>query len=241
MVFGSDKITKNCFYCKKDVKNLGLHIANQHPNVFEKIDDSPISATSTEKQTPINTLAITSSNNTYRGSNINEIVKEKLETMLNIKIIEMLSKGASLQDINSVINPPTSNQPTIQDIKNMHDILYKDSGNNPVNVNMPLEDSSGGILELLTASMPLIRDLLQKRNEGADNVQRGTNKEGSEYNSGAIPEEVTRNTIKPIGFSQESGIIIPTEQQDNRIPELNNQGFIWRRRGFFYARAYRFN
>ena len=207
MVFSSDKNDKECFYCKKLVKNLGYHIANQHPNVFSKIDDAP----PIDNITSPNLVTSDKNNSVYRG-NINDMIREKLDTMLNIKIIEMLSKGASIDDITK-ISQPQATQPagvTLEEIKKYHDIVFPNG--------VPkIEGETFNWGELLINALPVIKEMLpQKRKEIEDNGYTN-NKDGDIPILKPISQQIAGDTIKSSNISQEPRATSSTEQQYSGI------------------------
>jgi len=208
VVINSEKKTKICSYCNKEVKNLGFHISNLHPNVFSKIDDTP----NTEKVLTDNSTNITTTLKPSQLS-INEMIKDKLDTMLNIRIIEMLSKNASLSEIQQVLNPTPKT--TIEELKQYHDLVYSDNKNNGVNLNVG--ENSSGWLELATNALPIISQMLpQKQKELKQDDELRRSEERSLRILKPISEEVTGNREESRKFSEESRIIIPTKQQDNK-------------------------
>jgi len=188
MTIESDKPLKKCRFCNKDVRNLGNHIANIHPSVLNQLEEledvitpPPITASPQVASMPmIQQKAI---------KNINEIVSEKLETMLNLKIIEMLSKGGSIEQVQNALQP-TANNPSFQQLKEYHELIY---GQNKPEININTGEETGGWIELANNALPIISQLLQRKTGGTQ--ENDTEHRGNEEESGA--------TLKPIQFETE--------------------------------------
>lgn len=167
MPIETDKPLKTCKYCGKQYANLATHIINSHPSIMEQLNET----------TPINTrempkiLENTPLQQQNRAfSSINEMIREKLDTMLNIKIIEMLSanKEMSLIDLKKTLEPQKNT--TLQELKEYHDLVYGSVQNNE-------SDNGNQWLELANNALPIIKEMLPKKAEGVKNVERvGTEK-----------------------------------------------------------------
>jgi hypothetical protein len=222
MVFQSDKTDKECPYCKKLVKNMGYHIANQHPNVFAKIDDTPLITEELKTNTP--SLNNNISTPVIRGT-LNDLIREKVDTMLNIQIVKMLANGADITDVQKVLQPQQQTQPSIQDIKAMHDILYsdKDKGLN-LNVNSESGTDWGNII---ASGIQLLPRLLNNRQ---GDIQNDTEYRSVETGSISvlkpIQSEITGDTTESSSNSKESGITCGSEQQDNLSSSSDNNKLV---------------
>jgi len=206
----SEKPLKKCPECGKEVRNLGFHIANIHPKLLEKLD--VYKGDVTESSIPHEKAG--------SSSNINEMIREKLDTMLNIKIIEMLSKGGSLADVQQALNPPTESKPVgIEEIKQYHDLIYKEP-EPAVNLNIGESDSAGW-LNLANNAIPIIKDLVGKREEPpkkeledkTKNDESGTIKEGVIRPIKAISGEVTGDSTESSINGEKSGVNSEPKQQ----------------------------
>jgi hypothetical protein len=219
MPIPTDKPTKNCQFCNKDVINLGLHIINQHPKIMDQLDESystPLLSPSLIQNTPIQPQ------NRPTGSDINAMIREKLDTMLNIKIIEMLSssKDVSLIDIKKSLEP-TQNT-SLSDVKALHDMIYDQKGSS---ININAGEEGNGWLDLATAALPIISQLIPKRME---EKQNDTEHRSTENTSGGslkpISQEIAEYRGESESTSTESRIIIPTKQQDDSVITAINNG-----------------
>jgi len=221
----SEKPLKKCPICNKEVRNLGLHLANIHPEAFDKLDNY-----GTENRTESN---ISYQKPAYSG-NINEMIREKLDTMLNIKIIEMLSNGADIKDIQQVRNPTETKNTgvTIADVKEYHDLIYKEN-QDAVNINVGDSDGAGWI-NLANNALPIINKLMDGRMQLKNNEE---NKENDEHTSttgtieeavirpiGFISEEAAVDTTEPRIVGEESGVVEPAEQQNSGSVERSSSG-----------------
>lgn len=173
MVISSDKPLKICPFpeCRKEVRNLGFHIANQHPHAFAKMDSSQDSAKQVAPLSMINSPVIAEP-----VKSVQQILSEKLDTMLNIKIIQMLEHGASLEQIQQSIRPSSSNI-TLEDIKKYHDLFY--TGKQAVEN----EDNTGKWIDLATTALPIIREMLpgKKAELEQDGKREPNTNEGRAY------------------------------------------------------------
>jgi len=200
MSIPTDKPLKICPLCNKEVRNLGMHIANIHPNTLKEYDDvfppSP-------PATPTPTLSGKFSPPGVVGGDLNALIREKVETMLNIKIVEMLSKGADIRDVARVLNPP---QPTsFMELKQMHDLIYSAK---PHLEEKAEENSSNQWLELINNALPIVKDMLPQRKkqmEESKNVEFGTDEKGSVRILKPIQDEITGDTDKSGSLGEESG------------------------------------
>jgi len=207
MTIESDKPLKKCGICGKDVRNMGYHVANIHPKVFEKINE-----TSEEPIIYSNEKPRTQNQNTPtvgNTSDINSMIREKLDLMLNIKIIEMLSKSpnVSLNEISAAINPP---QPTkLSELKEYHDLVYGERERD-----MP--ETGNQWIDLATTAIPLIREMLPTKKKQLEEESKNVTNSGIEERSirvlKPISEETSRDTSKSGSFSEESGTTSTTKQ-----------------------------
>jgi len=205
----SNKPLKKCNFCGKEVKNLGWHIANTHPSITARLDEGEqfdeIKTNSKKIEsggTPPPILA------TKTPQTINEMIRDKLDIMLNIKIIEMLSasNSPSLQDINSALNPPKEH--SLEDLKKFHDLVYDrdpldqiskvDTGNNWANVALQ--------------AMPIITGMMASRKQQAPDQEKKIIEECE--NNVRRGEETNTRILKPIqieiaGNTREPTSIIP--------------------------------
>ena len=215
MVFSSNKPIKICPICKTEIRNLANHIANKHPSEFARMEnyntplDNSIITSKEENTPPLN-------NTLSRGQNFRDILNEKLDQMLSIKVIQMLEKGASLQDIQTIINPPQQKGISLEDLKTYKELFVQNT-QTPLNVNIPTEsDNSSEWLSLINNALPIVKEMLPKKNaEVQQDDKYRSNKDGSVSDNREIQQEITRNTIQSDCTSQESNLIIRTEQENN--------------------------
>jgi len=204
--------TRMCRYCNKEVINLTSHIINMHPKVLEQIEEisQELPPSNTNFQTPPQNPGV--SMQRTAPNDINTMIREKLDIMLNIKIIEMLSKNpdTSLGDIKKAIEP-TQNT-TLQDIKMYHDMLWKDT---PM---QRAEDTGGGNqwLDLVNNALPIIAQMLPAKREEIKNVtERRSDEERSPGILRPISQEIAGNTTESRSISEEPRTVISTEQQNS--------------------------
>lgn len=206
-----NKQVKVCRYCNKEVVNLGLHIANLHPSVFEQIDE-----TTPQKQTntPLN-----ATDNAILD--IDAIVSKKVNTMMNIQIMKMLANGADLKDIQSFTKPATNQ---LDELKKYHDIVYGTETKGSLNVNVGSEETGGGQwLELANNALPIIAQIMNNRG-GKQNDELGTNKTGYIPTDRDIHEETKLDRGESESISTESDATIQPIRTDKDEPSIINTG-----------------
>jgi hypothetical protein len=215
----SERPIKTCRYCNKDVQNLPAHIINQHPSILEQLEEgetkaiiqTPQNLTSMPPNTPLNQINMVS-------NDIDALVKQKLNTMFNIRIIQMLSNNASLEDISKIVNPQPQQTLGLKELKEFHDIVYNKT---------ETQDSGNQWLDLAVGALPIINRMLpekQKHMEENKNVEHRTTKDGDIRKLKPISEQITRDTREPANTSDEPRTIIQTEQPNNRELEIINKG-----------------
>jgi len=219
MVFESNKPIKICPFCKTEIRNLGLHIVNKHKEQLDRLDNlsnPSINSNDKENLSLRNTNPETAPHNAvYRGS-INDLIKEKLDTMLNLKIIEMLSKNPniSINELSSAINPQpvAQEKDIIEKLKEYKEIQNLISNNNNIETNDP------DIMSVITQAFPLLTEFLKNKNgvEKNDTEFRTTETRGIATIK-PISLETSEYRAKSDNFSTKSGNISTTEQQDNSI------------------------
>jgi hypothetical protein len=179
---------KKCRFCGKDVQNLAAHIIRIHPAIVEQLDESPPLSPQTPLSPP-NSAILPAQN--MRIGDISTLIREKLDIMLNIKIIEMLSqsKDLNLTDIQKAINPPQKS--TLEEIKEYHEMVYGGA-------DIPFVQTGNQWVDIAQQAIPIIKEMLPKRkinNEGETNVR-----EGNDYNPGLlkpIQQETSGSPAKP--------------------------------------------
>lgn len=201
MTIPSEKPGKKCRYCGKEVKNLGFHVANNHPNILDQLEEispSPPPATPTPSPNSIKNPGV--------SGDINALIREKLDTMLNIKIIEMLSSNpnASLQEISQAINPPQKT--TLQELKEYHDLVYGSV------THTTAEEGGASFADVAMAAIPLIQEMLPKKQEEKKNDKLGTSEERSLRILKPISAEVAGDPGESGGTRSESGDPSETKQ-----------------------------
>lgn len=222
MVFASNKPSKMCPFCKAEIKNLGMHISNKHPSAWSKIDDSPILSSNIETSPPRKDESLTSSISPqaqYRS--VSEMVKDKLDTMLNLKIIQMLEKGVSVEEINRIMQPPQPQQTNnvLDEIKKYREIqnLF---GNKEV---IPEVDNTSEWLSLANNAIPLIKEMLPNKQESVKNDRYTELKEGNIPTNRDIQQQAAGDSTQSGSSSKESGILIRTEREDNKIVAISDK------------------
>ena len=199
------KDKKKCHICGKLVYELGLHIANIHPQIMQKLEESGFNETQTsqEKQEQLPSFGIKpplSQQNRVvvvgQGS-INEMIREKLDTMLNIKIIEMLSRNpeVSINDIHQAINPPQNTQPSLQDLKTYHDLVFGEDYERE----RPGESQGGEWAAIAKEAIPIVKNMLQSKTTTQQGAVANV-RSGESTNPGILKPiqlKVTGDTTKP--------------------------------------------
>lgn len=203
MTIPSDKPEKTCKFCGKSVKNLGFHVANNHPNIMEQLEENYSPQAAKPNSTQPNTQASQSQ------GDLSSMVREKVETMLNIKIIQMLEKGASIEEIHRITNPPPQTQTTgLDDIKKLVEIqrLIVPQHLPPSTASEAVGTDWGAII---AAAMPIVGQLLTIRMKKPGDDINGFDEHRSDEETSIrilrpISEEITGDTEKPGSDSTES-------------------------------------
>jgi hypothetical protein len=156
---------KKCRYCGKEVNRLAEHIIRMHPSIMEKLEEIPLEEVKNPPVSPV----LTAPN--QRIGNLSVLIQEKLDLMLNIKIIEMLSKSpdTSIQDIAKAINPPEKT--TIQELKEYHDLVYPKE--------MPYIDTGNDWVNIIQQAIPIVKEMMPKKKnaEVPQNVRTGNSED----------------------------------------------------------------
>lgn len=218
MPIETTKPLKNCKFCGKDYANLATHIINSHPSIVEQLDESAYIPTQNTTPLPLN-VANGPPQRQHLGTDIDTMVREKLNTMLNIKIMEMLSsnKDVSLMDIKQSLEPPKTT--SLKELKEFHDLVYSNN-NNGGN-----EENGNQWLDLINNALPIVSQMLPKKREELEKNDRYKPiEDGRVATIRPISEEVARDTNKSGIDSEEPRIIVPTEQQNNIGSDGINQG-----------------
>lgn len=217
MTIPSDKPTKKCKYCGKEVKNLGFHVANNHPAIMEQLEEiSP-----QPQAAPI----IQPKTQALPAADTNEMVRQKLETMLNIKLIQMLEKGASIEEVNRMLHPPPPVQTFgLKELKDYHDLVFK--GQNPAPTG---EEASSGFdwTALINGVVQILPALLAKRNNTEvlkNGFDTGEFEERSNGILKPISAQIAGDTTEPRDIGTEPINIGETEQSDISINSDVNKG-----------------
>jgi hypothetical protein len=213
MPIPSDKPPRACKFCNKEVVNMATHIINQHPSILEQLDERI-----PETSPSFSNIPTPPTQNKPIYTDINTMIREKLDTMLNIKIIEMLSanKDMSLVELKNAVAPPQ--QTTLDDLKKYHDIFYKTAD--------VVEDGGGKWIELATAALPMIAQMLPKKQEELkkNDTEHRTTEAASPRIRRLISQEITGNTGITGNTSGESGAINGAEQQNNSVDKTISGG-----------------
>jgi hypothetical protein len=220
MPIESTKPLKMCKFCNKEVQNLATHIINMHPSIIEKLEEG----VPTSENAPIshNYTAPQQQNKPYNS--INDMIREKLDTMLNIKIIEMLSanKDLSLPELKRALEPQQNTQ--LSDVIALHNAIYKDM---PKATEVNIGGDGGGWLELANNAIPLIREMLPQRKSEETQKNDAKHTGTEEGNIGIrrlIPQEITEDRGESESIGGESSFTIPAKQQDSSDVTRINKG-----------------
>lgn len=216
MTIPSDKPLKKCKFCGKEFRNLGFHVANNHPAIMEQL----------EEQSPQPQAAapmISQPRNTgLPAADTNEMVRQKLETMLNIKLIQMLEKGASIEEVNRMLHPPQPVQSFgLKELKDYHDLVF------PKGQNLaPTGESEATGFDwtaLINGVVQILPALLASRSniKQAESVENGLNT--GEFEAGSngilkpISAQIAGDTTEPRDFGAEPINFGKTEQPNTSV------------------------
>ena len=224
MTIPSEKPMRECKFCGKHFRNLGFHVANNHPNILNQLEEH--SPDVVPKQPDTNQIARPLAQNNPSqavSSDLNQLIRDKVETIFNIKILQMLTSqpDVSIKEVQTMLNPP---QPMgLSEIKQYHDMVYNERERS--NVNVDLGGDSNDWIELAKLALPIVGQLLpQKKKEleaNKDDEFRGDEK-GSVRVLKPIQKEVAGNTIESGSISKESGIISgESEQNDSKLTDFD--------------------
>jgi len=215
MPFETNKPMKTCKFCSKQVANLAMHIINNHPSILEQLDETTPNASPNTSVSTASAGVIPQ--NKPVTSDINALIREKLETMMNIKIIEMLasSKDVSLSEIGRAINPPPPVQQIgLKEIKEYHDLIYAGG-----------EMASGGNdwVGLATAALPIISQMLPAKKRQMEEVKNDEPRENERRSIRIlkpVQKETSGNREESGGASEQSGGVSGEPKQDDRINQI---------------------
>jgi hypothetical protein len=189
---------RKCRFCGKDVVNMAAHIIRQHPNIISQLEEKPQEE-----------VRSSGASNFQRVSSVNELIREKLDTMLNIKIIEQLSANPkmTLTELNQAVNPlPPKPEKTlleqIEEIKAIQGLFTETT--------IPGESSSEW-LGIVKEALPLVRDMMQRK----QNVRTGET--GIKASSGAERLATPGDAKQSDSSTKQSSSLSEAEQQYNQL------------------------
>ena len=205
---------RKCRFCGKEFLNLGAHIANQHPIILEQLNE--FSDLETQKSTPQGVFM------QPQGvkKSTSDLVREKLDLMFDIKILEMLaaSKDATLQDLQKALQPAQP-QPSAMDklreIREYASIMNEIRGAGEV-----VESGGNEWIGLATAALPMIKEMLPKKQE----IKPEVVKDVREGNTG-VKSSLVRIQPQATGNTGKSGDIMRQPSNDggnNKQDVVNN-------------------
>ena len=194
---------KKCKFCGKDVQNLPSHIVRIHPAVYEALDEMTLDNTGQGAIVAPVSPNLPAPNPRIGG--ISALIQEKLDIMLNIKIIEMLSKSpeTSIRDIATALNPPQSTP--LDELKKYHDLVYGEE------TKLPYIETGNEWVNVAQQAIPIVKDMLDQRKqvkqkmEGENDVREGN--ADTPRLLKPIQFEIAGSSTKSGSNSQESGII----------------------------------
>ena len=207
MTEAGTELTK-CRFCGKEVMRLGAHIANLHPRILEQLEE--FGDLEPQKSTP---QAVFSQPQGVKKST-SDLVREKLDLMFDIKILEMLaaSKDATLQDLQKALQPA---QPQASGMDKLREIReYAAIMNEIRGVGEATTEGSDGWLTLANNALPMIKEMLPKRQqEVKQNVREGNT--GSQRLIKRIQSEAPGSAGKPANPERQHQLNSGAEQQDS--------------------------
>jgi len=142
---------KTCRYCGREFVNLGQHIANSHPSVLEKIEETGEQANS-EPRTTMQSMHYPE----YRmpTKTVNDVIMEKIDLLANIKVLQVLSNpNSSLQDLqglNDHKEPEKSAIEQLRDFKEVADMFHREGSG-----------EGNDWPDVAIHSMPVIKEMLR--------------------------------------------------------------------------------
>lgn len=219
----SDKPPKTCPYCLKEVFNLGVHVVNNHPTVLAQIEEKPGISNSIENNPPSNLPVPVSSPPTIPGQiSTKQLIREKLEEMMDIQILKMLKQDVPLEKINQMLQPQTQQVDQLAQLERYANVIAKIRG--PAGPVPQIGESSTDWGAIATAGIQLLPQLLNLRKnktEDENNVEYRTDKEGNTGICELIPEEITRDTGEPAHSGEEPVELGHENECDAGVPAKN--------------------
>lgn len=198
-----ETIVKKCPFCGKEVQNLGQHIANIHPSVLKKLDE-----TAETEQKNISVLPSVQSPPPLKT--IQELLREKIELIMDLKILEMLSNSpdASLKDLSKMLNPVPEKTALeqLKEFKEISEMFTKE-----------VKTEGSDWSDVAIHSLPIVKELINNR--GKQNENRKWNENTERTNRGTIrriARENTRDTRQPKDYSRESGRTSDVSKQPSK-------------------------
>lgn len=209
MPIETNKPFKICPYCKKEVQNLGQHISNIHPGILDQLNEM---ATPEMPSTPSNTPQIQQNSPVF---DIDRMIYQKLNTMLNLKIIDMMTSnpGMSIKDIKEITTPP---EDELTKLERYHKLFYKESS---PGLNVNVDGGASDWIEIAKLALPVIGKMIPERKMEVkkDEPNRRDEREDRPILK-PIYEEIAGDPIKSGSNLEESGISIQAEQPNYTIP-----------------------
>lgn len=145
----TENTERSCRFCGKKVLNLGQHIANIHPSVLNSIEEGGQSNQISE-------------NRPGTSKTLKEIIRDKVETIMDLKILDILTKNpnASVNEIQAMTEPSVSTVESktaieqLRDFKEVADMFSRES------------QSGSDWTDVAIHSLPIVKDLVRgKHNE----------------------------------------------------------------------------
>jgi hypothetical protein len=212
MPIETTKPLKKCAFCSKEYANLGLHIINAHPSIMDKLEE-------TTPQPEVLTTYTTPKTPNTEYNDIDTMIRNKLNTMMNIKIIEMLAnpnKDVSLIELKNAVTPPQTLN--FEELKKYHDLFYKSEE--------VATNKGNQWLELINGALPIVAQMLPKKIEEVkknDTEYRPIEERGIGIRR-LISQEVASDRGKSGDLSGKSSVINGSEQQISISSPTTNTG-----------------
>jgi len=213
MTIPSDKPLRPCPHCGKNVKNMGFHISNNHPSIMAQLEEK---SPSPPPATPSPPPSYEKKADVFEPDmDIDRLIYKHLNRMLSLKFIEMIggTNNPDITEIRRAMQPPQPPTP-LSELKAYHDLVYKDNKREREEVEIP--ETGNQWIDLATQAIPLVRDLINKKQGDGKNVEHTRNEEANRTGDTKLQLEAPRDSREPNGVGGQPKEAVPGSGENVR-------------------------